>query len=1369
MIRWLHISDLHLGSDGTATAMLRDEMPRFLKEKGLRCNYVFCTGDIRTANANPNNFTDDMSEFLKKICAAVEVSVDMLFIIPGNHDINRDVPGRADSIENAFWTKEKYYDAEQGTVKPDDMANIMAGEQDFKAFLAGVYSPDRLAHYGNANAPHFTIETEHFNVLHVDTTIAYTEGHESTDLVVGTKALYDVIKVLNKTKPTVLLTHFPFDCLRQSEKKQLSTMLQHNGVRLWLSGHEHDKLLKKEQYLDVVQSGELRKEDKTNPSFLIGEYEPSTYGCRVSAYMWYPEGWEQYPYVDLDNTPKNVYCFKLKPAEPESELLDKNTIDLGIQKIANQANSLATELGKLVNKPTIKKANIVLGNNILTAPSILTSHEIRREALVMRCEKELRAGKLVILYGSLKIGKTTLAKQVETAVPGLAIYDNTSANELENIIDTLLRENPNGHSIVVTTTCLNLNFIGFDSTVISQIEVPLLTLEETKALISTYNPTHDLSVFIWSHSNGHPVLIKSLCDYLSTCNWTINESNFRDVLNFTFDYSLSRSIASLMTRIIPDKQDRAFLNRLLLVKGTFTEDEACGIAGIEPAIDEPRLRLSNLTPNWIMPLGYLFRVNPLFDKVWRTDLPQTQYISCQRLLASNILRKDGALDEHDVLNYIIYCMNAGDYDDAGAMYITVMLKIHESKGLPDKSIFRGLWIDIPTPSGMSLNKRIGIRILQLIFFTKIKKIQRRYLLNDLAALVQQCKDKELLPFFNSVVTMYSWIEGDTKTGLEHYKLYLKHKTEGATLLNAVEDSIPTFDSNIWLFLLMAEKAEDYTNWFNSFKAEDVDYSHDDNHICDCCYMSINRFIDYHLQNETIDAKLKELKQIQNQSEVKQCPELAIVSVFKQMELSARDKRYSDACELYNVFYKQYESYPLAQLLLNASIANVYYRDNTVDNKEAIKYFKGAISVENNELIPDIQLHTRQLYAYVMAEEDEMVGISLLEDALKYVDNDNHRVDVYEYYQCAGELSYAYWCAGKQNRAIEVLSPCISFVLSDLNGETSKFAKSYLCICNCLTFKYEFDINNKLLPPQQAVPYRGMFTENDLTAFDDLYSEDRLYTTCYQMCSICRGLGLNTLAIEWAYKTVDACRNRRDVQETHYLIFLLLPLFIVENDLETIRYVISHSCKARLLSYQNHPQLNQSNADFEFVEFQVAPLLMASLAMKLRGNEEGLNLVKEVINEYIPVNDPDEIQLVKSIFDRASYDESFISEINKLDQTKYYVVYVCAYLITALYSDAYYAFSLLIAVLPSLEKQFEQILGIGSKLIINRFVVDFWKARILQAPNEFTNYERLINKGIPLIEQYEGKNNQGNRTMFIVQYHIKGDLTLKPEQEAWLDA
>ena len=48
MINWLHISDLHLGSEGTITNIMRDELPIYLKRLGVKCDYVFCTGDIRT-------------------------------------------------------------------------------------------------------------------------------------------------------------------------------------------------------------------------------------------------------------------------------------------------------------------------------------------------------------------------------------------------------------------------------------------------------------------------------------------------------------------------------------------------------------------------------------------------------------------------------------------------------------------------------------------------------------------------------------------------------------------------------------------------------------------------------------------------------------------------------------------------------------------------------------------------------------------------------------------------------------------------------------------------------------------------------------------------------------------------------------------------------------------------------------------------------------------------------------------------------------------------------------------------------------------------------------------------------------------------
>lgn len=593
------------------------------------------------------------------------------------------------------------------------------------------------------------------------------------------------------------------------------------------------------------------------------------------------------PYVDLDHTPQDEYAFKLEPAEPDVPVETANSLGADVQKIADTASSLANDLSKLVNNPAIRNAQIVLEENSNERKVEPSSHIVERKTLVKRCVDDLHAGKLLVLYGSLKIGKSTLAKQIERVVPGASVYDNTTYEQLEEKIDTLLRENRNGKAIIVTSAPLNLNFSGFDASKVCQIEVPLLTLEETIELISTYNPSRDLGVFIWSHSCGHPVLVKTLCDYLSSCNWTVNVSNFSDVLNYSFDNSLPRAISSLMARIIPDKQDRALLNRLLLIKGPFSEEDACGLAGIEPQIDEPRLRLNTLKPNWIMSEGGVLRANPLFNKVWKPDVPQLSLISCHRLLANNIIHKGSALNEHDVLNYIVHSISAGDYDDAGSMYITVMLKIHDGEGIPDKSLLNGLWIDIPTPPEMSLHTRIGIRIIQLTVLTKLKKVQRLYLLNDLAGLVSQCTDKQLLPFFSSVVAMFSWLDGDSKTGLEYYNQYINYKEDGAEMLSLVEDSIPLFDSNIWLFLLQAETAEDYENWFKTFDAKKVVYSHDDAHICDCCYMSINRFVDYHLQKESIEFRLKTLQHIQEQAESQNCVEMTITSIFKQMELLAR--------------------------------------------------------------------------------------------------------------------------------------------------------------------------------------------------------------------------------------------------------------------------------------------------------------------------------------------------------------------------------------------------------------------------------------------------------------------------------------------------
>ncbi|MDO4161023.1 MAG: metallophosphoesterase, partial [Prevotellaceae bacterium] len=311
---------------------MRDELPKFLIREGLKCDYVFCTGDIKTAGPNDCGFTDDMAKYIIEICKAVDISSDRLFIVPGNHDVNRDIDERKLSIEKLMFHRQGYYDPSKGIIERADLVNIMRGEADFKDFLLKIFNPDRVAMYGNPDRPHFVIETPDFNILHVDTTISYTKDQEANDLIVGTYALYKEINKINKKKPTILLTHYPITSLLQGEIKYISYILQPNEIRLWLAGHEHDHVAQKIHYLHQLQAGELRYENKANATFLIGEYDNTSGKVQIMAYTWFPEGWAKYPKLDLDNKNVDRYeCLLLAVQDGGSSKMTKVVKDANIQ------------------------------------------------------------------------------------------------------------------------------------------------------------------------------------------------------------------------------------------------------------------------------------------------------------------------------------------------------------------------------------------------------------------------------------------------------------------------------------------------------------------------------------------------------------------------------------------------------------------------------------------------------------------------------------------------------------------------------------------------------------------------------------------------------------------------------------------------------------------------------------------------------------------------------------------------------------------------------------------------------------------------------------------------------------------------------
>lgn len=131
-----------------------------------------------------------------------------------------------------------------------------------------------------------------------------------------------------------------------------------------------------------------------------------------------------------------------------------------------------------------------------------------------------------------------------------------------------------------------------------------------------------------------------------------------------------------------------------------------------------------------------------------------------------------------------------------------------------------------------------------------------------------------------MITMICWMEGDIEGGLSHYHRYLESKGDDNKLLKTIGDVKPVFDNNIWFFLLLLSNEQAFINWLDVFKADDVEYSHNDYVICECCYLAIERLWRYHLVGEPVNDRVEILFRILAKAELKRCSELAIACVLQ---------------------------------------------------------------------------------------------------------------------------------------------------------------------------------------------------------------------------------------------------------------------------------------------------------------------------------------------------------------------------------------------------------------------------------------------------------------------------------------------------------
>ncbi len=241
-ITWLHVSDFHLRDNGpyNQEAILRAlvlSVKRFREEEGRKPDIIFATGDI--AQQGKVTEYESATKFFDDLLDAAGLNRDRLFIVPGNHDVDRKA-GRfflrtLDTKEDA----DEYFD-------PD--APIPHLTEKFHAFSEWYNDYFKTIRSFPTNttcspAEIVTIKNCRIAVLPLNSALFCIDDHDHEKLFIGRRCLDAAKKQLAAADLTIAMIHHPLDWLSPLEQAQIEATLEAT-VDLLLQGHFHQTAAK---------------------------------------------------------------------------------------------------------------------------------------------------------------------------------------------------------------------------------------------------------------------------------------------------------------------------------------------------------------------------------------------------------------------------------------------------------------------------------------------------------------------------------------------------------------------------------------------------------------------------------------------------------------------------------------------------------------------------------------------------------------------------------------------------------------------------------------------------------------------------------------------------------------------------------------------------------------------------------------------------------------------------------------------------------------------------------------------------------------------------------------------------------------------
>lgn len=1058
------------------------------------------------------------------------------------------------------------------------------------------------------------------------------------------------------------------------------------------------------------------------------------------------------------------------------------------QQIIRKEDELKETLGQLFNLAELPSYGVgYIDETKDTKPLIeLPEHTSKRAELTGKLSAQIDSYKIVILYGTKQIGKSTEAKLIAREYDSkivecrdvssfqfikfaiqanvdatLIVLDNVLSKYVEQTIELISTYDLPNSYIITTDEAVDESLFNFKAQSIYQHEIPLLSEKECAEIIESYHPADDIQPIVSVCANQHPVLVQMTCQYLQLKNWEYDYDDLMKIFKGEHFQMLQRKIGKVLAEI-QDTNARRLLNRLLLIHAPFTEEEVIALAGVEPKIDEPRLNFQRIQASWLSKLGEKhYVITPMLRSVWKPDMSRAERCACNRYMGDALINMRKLTDIESV-RAISYYIDAEMYDMAGGVYVSIL---SSGKKIPEKSLLTLLWVGVELPKGMSVSVRFAVRVVQLLVLKNLPKEMQDMLYTDLMKIV----DFEGTSIPNQVITYrlmssICFFRDDIENGLRYHQLGASLKideTDEQGALIHLSDEIGTYiQSGLWFLLMAIHDMQKFEEWLCVYRDTDqgknkmmpMDY--------EGCYFFVWRYIDKYHRNLAIEEKIILLDELSAKAKAYNVTAIAIMAEFKKMDLYRGARMYPEMLKLYEQCMEEYKDEPLAILVFNATVGYGYYQEKKPEERDiCLQYMQQALICSEEDILPAVNVHVREVMSYVQSETDKQQALQSMQGAYDYIQMPKHRVDPYDTFFALAELAHAKWLAGDKKRAIRDMSECVEFAYKELKTN-SPYAKTYMCKCDCALLNYESELSGKALPADQASPVPGMYTELGDVGYEDLYTEKRLFTTAILMYMLCDELKIGDLKEKWTYKAIDIQKASGEINYEHGILQLMYPYLLEKRDITNAIYV-SH------ITHQACVILNQEkgfNTDVEeqLIVMRLLPMLMVAVQeIQLHNDYTTYDRVHELLDDI-------EGQRVAITRELMQLPPEEITE-DLIDQYEGGASYPMFYVIGVLLMqkedlEVQKAFLMSCYLVQNIRKTCGSHYQKATDGLFDAFVVDYWKCKIQDMPEAFEGMERFWEKGIAKIEAEQ--DNKAKKCLQVLYNHVK-DRDALAKVEDWL--